>query len=249
MIVFSILLQDEKSRKRWYRRAENNGWRPLNEQAFGHMILEKQKYDSENGAVAGPDFVLINGSPMKVSRSIIKKKETQRSTEFFHPLRSERRAKKQMKARRKQYEWMQKVRERVANARRKEKSQDTIQEESKSEREFVHEHTLEDETTRERVKDDDEFLQDFMDEESDLLAWTTALDYEAYLSDWHSNATTISTENRRNTLGYESWLAIREAQEKATDFEFSMQDYNEDLRRAGSFSKASIYTEEDSEII
>ena len=100
------------------------------------------------------------------------------------------------------------------------------------------------------IDDDDEFLQNFMDEESDLLAWTSALDYEAYLTDWHSSATTISTEARRNTLGYESWLSIRRAQERALEYEYSMQSHENfdsahslDAARRGAGSIASVYTD------
>lgn len=246
-----MLIQDKDSRKRWYQRDENNGWRPLSEQAFGAMVLAKEKHEDKMGISKGP----------KINPAIIKRKppKKQEETKFFHPLRSHRIAEKQRRARKRQSEWMRKmsmmnkanvVGERDEDMRDNEnitkvenKNQGLSMQAENNESE-IDENSM-DKSNQNPEKSYDNYLENLIDEESDLLAWTTALDYEAYLTDWHSNATTISTEMRRSKLGYDSWLAIREAQEKMTDFEFSFQDneHSQALRR-GSGSIASIYSDE-----
>lgn len=226
----------------------------------------------------------VDISALTANRSALKHKQrggARRGLELFHPMRAERRAQKQMHARRRQYEWLQKFGEKVMVA--KGVGTDTIGLDqvggastsataaaaaAVAGRGGTAGHSREDSragcsgsaaTTgsrplsmaiAKRLQDDDEFLQDFMDEESDLLAWTTALDYEAYLSDWYCNATTMSSEARRN-IGYESFVATCEAQERAAEFENSMNDLegggsrSQGPSRQGAGSIASVYSEED----
>ena len=276
--------QDEDARRRWYRRHENNGWRLLNEQAFGAMVLAKQQHDR------GEDPQDVAAAvATAAARSMLRQREAQRagvagaSGRFFHPIRAERRAHRQMRARRRQYQWMKKIEERVVRpadapppgprpapvrapvpppaparpgpgpgpgpppAARGDALREEGSEEGREEEDGVGDVG---DGGEPMIDDDDEFLQNFMDEESDLLAWTSALDYEAYLTDWHSSATTISTEARRNTLGYESWLSIRRAQERALEYEYSMQSHENfdsahslDAARRGAGSIASVYTD------
>ena len=242
----------------------------MNEQAFGAMVLAKQRHEREVDEEAS--YHAMSADASTAARSMRRQREAQRSggKGFFHPIRAERMAQRQMRARRRQFQWMKKIEEKVEQQRaqsivaggkdvRQTRCQDAMESgedvtrdrargghdaEPSGQVEYYgdgHESDAEP-----RIDDDDEFLQNFMDEESDLLAWTSALDYEAYLTDWHSSATTISTETRRNTLGYESWLSIRRAQEKALEFEYSMQSQDsaytmENRRGAGSI--ASVYTD------
>lgn len=249
--------QDEDARRRWYRRDENNGWRLLNEQAFGAMVLAKQQHDRGDD----PQDVAA-AVATAAARSMLRQREAQRagvagaSGRFFHPIRAERRAHRQMRARRRQYQWMKKIEERVVRPGPRPPPAalgDALGEEGSEGGE--EEDGVGDlgDGGEPMIDDDDEFLQNFMDEESDLLAWTSALDYEAYLTDWHSSATTISTEARRNTLGYDSWLSIRRAQERALDFEYSQMSMRSqdnfdsahtlDAARRGAGSIASVYTD------